>query len=89
MVNRTRRPSRTAEGALHPAPAKLPLNYGDKKGGRRESAPNWPRYNIEKTGADAFRITMAVAGFAPEEIDSRRRTLFVSGQKHPEPEGGI
>jgi molecular chaperone IbpA len=54
-----------------------------------ESAPNWPPYNIEKTGDDAYRITMAVAGFSPEEIElvQKENTLFVSGQKHPEPEG--
>ena len=30
---------------------------------------NWPPYNIEKTGEDQYRITMAVAGFTPEELD--------------------
>ena len=29
-----------------------------------ESAPAYPPYNIEKTGEDAYRISMAVAGFA-------------------------
>ena len=27
---------------------------------------SYPPYNIEKTGEDSYRITMAVAGFAPE-----------------------
>ena len=26
-------------------------------------------YNIEKTGEDAYRLTMAVAGFSPSELD--------------------
>ena len=44
---------------------------------------NWPPYDIEKTGEDAYRITMAVAGFAPGEIDvvATPNLLTVSGQK--------
>ncbi len=44
---------------------------------------NWPPYNIEKTGEDQYRITMAVAGFAPEELDLvvQPNLLVVSGQK--------
>ena len=50
---------------------------------------NWPPYNIEKTGEDAYRITMAVAGFAPDEINlvQQENTLLVEARKHPEPEG--
>lgn len=50
---------------------------------------NWPPYNIEKTGDDEYRISMAVAGFSPEEIElvQQGTTLVISGQKHPEPEG--
>ena len=35
--------------------------------------PTYPPYNIEKTAEDAYRISIAVAGFAPEElsVDSR------------------
>ena len=44
---------------------------------------NWPPYNIEKTGEDAYRITMAIAGFAPEEIEvvAKPNLLTVSGHK--------
>jgi molecular chaperone IbpA len=44
---------------------------------------NWPPYNIEKTGEDQYRITMAVAGFAPDELDLlvQPNLLVVSGQK--------
>ena len=38
-------------------------------------APSYPPYNIEKTGEDTYRLTMAVAGFRPEELD-----LVVQGQ---------
>ena len=56
---------------------------------RVEQIANWPPYNIEKTGEDAYRITMAVAGFSPQEIDlvQQENTLQVVGQKHPDPEG--
>ena len=30
------------------------------------NAPSYPPYNIEKTGEDAYRLTMAVAGFSSE-----------------------
>src|SRR5690606_5984036 len=33
-----------------------------------ESAQSYPPYNIERTGEDAYRITMAVAGFAEEDL---------------------
>ena len=56
---------------------------------RVEPMTNWPPYNIEKTGEDQYRITMAVAGFSPDEIElvQQENTLVVNGQKHPDPEG--
>ncbi len=43
----------------------------------------YPPYNIEKTGDDAYRITIAVAGFAEDEltIEAREGQLVVSGRK--------
>jgi molecular chaperone IbpA len=45
-------------------------------------AQTYPPYNIEKTGADTYRITMAVAGFRPEDLDLtvKENTLVVSGR---------
>jgi molecular chaperone IbpA len=45
-------------------------------------APSYPPYNIEKTGDDTYRLTMAVAGFRPEELDLvvKDNTLLVSGK---------
>jgi len=45
-------------------------------------APTYPPYNIEKTGDDTYRLTMAVAGFRPEELDLvvKDKTLVVSGK---------
>src|SRR5438309_12037950 len=33
------------------------------------AAPSYPPYNIEKTGEDTYRLTMAVAGFSQEDLD--------------------
>jgi molecular chaperone IbpA len=43
----------------------------------------YPPYNIEKTGDSAYRITIAVAGFAEDElsIESREGQLVVTGRK--------
>jgi molecular chaperone IbpA len=45
-------------------------------------APSYPPYNIEKTGEDTYRLTMAVAGFRPDELDMvvKDNTLIVSGK---------
>lgn len=44
---------------------------------------SYPPYNIEKTGDDDYRITMAVAGFAEDELDVtvKDATLLISGKK--------
>ncbi len=46
------------------------------------STPAYPPYNIEKTGEDAYRLTMAIAGFGPEnlEIVVKDNTLVVTGR---------
>jgi molecular chaperone IbpA len=46
----------------------------------------YPPYNIERTGENEYRITMAVAGFSPEEIkvDVRESTLTVRGERKAE-----
>ena len=42
----------------------------------------YPPYNIEKTGEDAYRLTMAVAGFAENELDItvHEGTMIVTGK---------
>ena len=57
---------------------------------RMEQAPSWPPYNVEKVGDDQYRITMAVAGFSPDEIEitQKENVLLVAGHKHPEQENG-
>ncbi len=46
------------------------------------TADSYPPYNIEKTGEDAYRITIAVAGFGPDELDveARDNVLVVKGK---------
>ena len=48
--------------------------------------PDWPPYNIEKSSADDYTITMAVAGFAPDEVEVTQNgtQLLVTGQKATE-----
>ena len=50
---------------------------------------SWPPYNIEKVADDQYRITMAVAGFSPDEIalTQHQNALLVSGQKKTSEEG--
>ena len=54
------------------------------------TAVAYPPYNIEKTGEDAYRLTMAVAGFAPAELDItvQENTLLVTGKAQKEDENG-
>jgi molecular chaperone IbpA len=48
-----------------------------------ESVPSYPPYNIERTGENAYRITVAVAGFAEPElsIEVKENTLTIRGEK--------
>jgi molecular chaperone IbpA len=48
-----------------------------------EPVENYPPYNIEKTGDDAYRVTLAGAGFTPEDlsITSQPNQLVVAGKK--------
>ena len=47
-----------------------------------QDSQSYPPYNIEKTGDDTYRLTMAVAGFRPEDLDLtvKDNTLIVSGR---------
>jgi molecular chaperone IbpA len=54
-----------------------------------DSESTYPPYNIERTAENAYRITLAVAGFSPEElkIEVKEQTLSVSGEKAAEANG--
>ena len=51
-----------------------------------ESGQTYPPYNIERTDENAYRITMAVAGFAEDDIsiEARPNVLTVAGAQAPE-----
>lgn len=51
--------------------------------------PTYPPYNIEKTAEDGYRISIAVAGFTPDElnVEVRDGTLLVAARKTEEAEG--
>ena len=50
---------------------------------RFEPDDGFPLYDIEKTGEDAYRVTLAVPGFAPDEIsiESQPNLMVVSGHR--------
>jgi molecular chaperone IbpA len=53
-----------------------------------EAAPGYPPYNIERTADNAYRISVAVAGFAENElsIEAKENTLTIKGEKHAKDE---
>ena len=59
------------------------LSLLDKSVGAEQNAPAYPPYNIERTGENAYRITLAVAGFGDKElsVESRENVLTVRGSK--------
>jgi len=50
-----------------------------------EETPAYPPYNIERTGENTYRITMAVAGFTQDDvkIEVKEQTLTIKGEKKP------
>ncbi len=54
------------------------------------SGDNYPPFNIERRGDDAYRITVAVAGFKPADIDitAQQNLLVVQGKKGDEAADG-
>lgn len=48
-----------------------------------DSAPGYPPYNIERTGENAFRISVAVSGFSQPELSivAKENTLTIKGEK--------
>ena len=56
---------------------------------RIQSVDNWPPYDIVKTGEDDYQMTMAVAGFAQDEltVTHEPNLLVVAGQKAGEDNG--
>lgn len=57
---------------------------------RAQTGDKYPPFNIERRGDDAYRITLAVAGFKPNDLDitAHQNLLVVQGRKGDEPAGG-
>lgn len=57
---------------------------------RANSGDNYPPFNIEKRGDDSYRITLAVAGFKPAdlEITAQQNLLIIQGSKSEEAASG-
>jgi molecular chaperone IbpA len=61
----------------------------DQAGGQEAATVAYPPYNIERTGENAYRLTLAVAGFSEAElsIESRENALTIKGAKEARKEG--
>jgi len=55
----------------------------DQAAGHDAGSPSYPPYNIERTGENEYRVTVAVAGFAEPElnIEAKENTLTIRGEK--------
>jgi len=64
------------------------FNLLEDDGFRIASEQHYPPYNIERTGEDTYEVTLAVAGFTPEEITvtAEQNVLMVEGRKPDRPE---
>jgi len=51
-----------------------------------DNSQSYPPYNIERTGEDSYRITMAVAGFSEGDIsiEAKQNSLTVTAEKADE-----
>ena len=60
-----------------------------ENGASLNGAENYPPFDLERDGEDQYRITLAVAGFKPDEIDvtAQQNLLIVSGRKRDD-DGG-
>jgi len=48
-----------------------------------DAGPSYPPYNIERTGENAYRISLAVAGFTDSDlsIETKENTLTIRGER--------
>lgn len=66
------------------------MNLLENSGGWNEASNGFPPYNIEKTGEDHYRITLAVAGYGEDElsVDVKENGLTVEGRRKDGEAGG-
>jgi len=60
----------------------------DTLGSYENEAPSYPPYNIERVSENAYRISMAVAGFSDSDLDIevKENTLTIRGEKRADQE---
>ncbi len=60
----------------------------DTLGSFENEAPSYPPYNIERVSENAYRISMAVAGFSDSDLDIevKENTLTIRGEKRADQE---
>lgn len=56
----------------------------------RNGGDNYPPFNIERRGEDTYRITLAIAGFRPQDLDitARQNLLVIQGRRREEDSDG-
>ncbi len=56
---------------------------------RANAGDNYPPFNIERRGEDNYRITLAVAGFKPQDLDitAQQNLLVIKGQRSETQDG--
>jgi HSP20 family molecular chaperone IbpA len=54
----------------------------------QQGGDSYPPFNIEQIGTNGFRISVAVAGFAPEElnVEAENQQLVIRGRQAEQPE---
>ncbi|WP_114522210.1 Hsp20 family protein [Altererythrobacter sp. ZODW24] len=57
---------------------------------RQNTGDNYPPYNVERRDEDTYRITLAVAGFKPSDIDitAQQNLLVIQGKKQDDVSDG-
>jgi molecular chaperone IbpA len=61
------------------------LSLLDQPSGVEGSVPSYPPYNIERTGENTYRISVAVAGFSQADlsIEAKENRLTIRGARQP------
>jgi molecular chaperone IbpA len=58
---------------------------------RLNAGDNYPPFNISRQGDDHYRITLAVAGFRPQDIEitAQQNLMIIQGRKRDEVDDGL
>ena len=61
-----------------------------EKQARNNAGDNYPPFNIERRGEDSYRITLAFAGFRPDDLDitAQQNLLVIQGRKRDDDSAG-